>query len=162
MHKKKKHTTAAVPEPDRLALVKAAAWAWHQHSSSPKNKQAPAPPPEFPLDSPQRRSSNCRPSRYRLESLTLSKSNSPDHLVPEKKAPITLLDFYEIERITRELERLAATVTEKREKVHGKKVVQMRKGTTGGGCLFGRHAVMICGSPDTAAETEALNCRPTS
>lgn len=158
MHKKKKHTNAAAaaaaqPESqtEKLALVKAAAWAWHQHSSSSISKQSP----EFPSISASRRRSAHRPSRYQLESLSKSDhpTASPVSLVSEKTGPITLLDLYEIERITRELERLVAA-SERREKVQGKKE-QIRK-NTGRGCLFRKHAVTICGSDDTAADTEAL------
>jgi hypothetical protein len=70
--------------------------------------------------------------------------------VSEKTGPITLLDLYEIERITRELERLIVA-SERREKGQAKKV-QMRKRTRRG-CLLGKHAVKICGPHDTAPET---------
>ncbi|KAJ8504194.1 hypothetical protein OPV22_005080 [Ensete ventricosum] len=91
-------STGAATE-DELATTKAAAWAWYQRGSGSDGRGVG----EFDLGGRGGAASAAgagrkqRPSRYKLEALAASE---------EKPRPVPLLDVYDIERITRELERL--------------------------------------------------------
>ncbi|KAJ6827022.1 serine/arginine repetitive matrix protein 1-like [Iris pallida] len=82
---------------DELSLVKAAAWAWFQHGSGCSHSK--------PVDDgltrtrTRRRPGDPRPSRHRLETLSPPGSH--------------LLDRYEIEQITKELNHLIVSTKER-------------------------------------------------
>lgn len=127
---------------DELALAKSAAWAWLEHCSGSDDRTTP----EFDVS---RTKFNPKPSRYKVEAMKRT-SNSMD-------AP--LLDRYEIERISRQLEfciksshhgggRRAA------EDIKRKKKKKMSKGFS----LLVSHAV-ACGS-SMNDEAAAYSRRP--
>ncbi|KAK9272102.1 hypothetical protein L1049_002471 [Liquidambar formosana] len=83
---------------DEIAVVKAAAWAWYQHGSGSDGK----PMREFDIT---RNRCGHKPSRYKLEAIRASDKGKE---VPKTPSPIrthnSLLDTYEIARISQELE----------------------------------------------------------
>ncbi|XP_061352791.1 uncharacterized protein LOC133297640 [Gastrolobium bilobum] len=81
---------------DELAIVKAAAWAWYQHGSGSKRKAMS----EFHVTRTQRA---FRPSRYKLEAMRMTKEANEGPSIHTNKS---LLDTYEIQSISRQLERL--------------------------------------------------------
>lgn len=88
---------------DELAVVKAAAWAWYQHGSGSEGK----PIREFDIT---RSWSAPRPSRYKIEAMRkiaeeMEKSQSSSKLSPTL-SDNSLLDTYEIKRISSQLEYL--------------------------------------------------------
>ncbi|XP_019702394.1 uncharacterized protein [Elaeis guineensis] len=148
---RKRMTSAASAEEDEMALVKAAAWAWYQRGSGNEGR----PGREFDI--------TCggaaripRPSRYQLEALA-KVSGSPK---PGPATSNSLLDLYEIERITRELDRLIAASSAadnhraRRKEVEKRKVVARR--TSG---FWMRHAVAICGTSGDVVEARVLGGR---
>ncbi|OIW14155.1 hypothetical protein TanjilG_21295 [Lupinus angustifolius] len=82
---------------DELALVKAAAWAWYQHGSG---SEAKAMVNEFHVRRTQRENG---PSRYKLEAMA-KKSKEEGASIHTKNKP--LLDTYEIQSISRQLDKL--------------------------------------------------------
>ncbi|TKY47388.1 hypothetical protein E2542_SST29448 [Spatholobus suberectus] len=78
---------------DELAIVKAAAWAWYQHGSGSEGKAKT----EFDVTRAQR---VPRPSRYKLEAMRMAKE------VPSIHTNKPLLDTYEVQCISRQLDRL--------------------------------------------------------
>ncbi|KAF3331560.1 hypothetical protein FCM35_KLT02966 [Carex littledalei] len=107
------------------ALVKAAALAWYKHAG------AGTPPP------------TPRPSGHLLASRA---SASPMKTSPSSPA-ITLLDMYEIEWITTQLERLisSSSASFSGEEPSNHRRVGRKKGF-GFGFRFGHHATSLCGS----------------
>ncbi|EHA8587222.1 hypothetical protein COCNU_scaffold001635G000010 [Cocos nucifera] len=149
---RKRMTSAASAEEDELALVKAAAWAWYQRGSGNEGR----PGREFGIA---RGGTACspRPSRYQLEALAkVSGSREPGPGTSN-----SLLDLYEIERITRELDRLIAASSAaddhraRRKEVEKRKVAARR--TSG---FWMRHAVAICGTRGDVVEAGARQRRP--
>lgn len=86
---------------DELALVKAAAWAWYQHGSGSEGK------PMRELDVT-RTHQAPRPSRYKLEAMRLMMEDTMEG--SETSSPSqtdnSLLDTYEIESISKQLDYL--------------------------------------------------------
>ncbi|KAK7387370.1 hypothetical protein VNO78_28121 [Psophocarpus tetragonolobus] len=78
---------------DELAIVKAAAWAWYQHGSGSEGKAKT----EFDITKSQH---IARPSRYKLEAMRMAKEVASIHT----NKP--LLDTYEVQSISRQLDRL--------------------------------------------------------
>ncbi|KAI3462182.1 hypothetical protein Pfo_018845 [Paulownia fortunei] len=92
----------AVVAVDELALVKSAAWAWYQHGSGSDGRSIR----EFDVG---RTKIEPRPSRYKLEALrnVQEASNSPSIVSSPRstaRASNSLLDNYEVERISRQLD----------------------------------------------------------
>ncbi|KAK3030606.1 hypothetical protein RJ639_039692 [Escallonia herrerae] len=87
---------------DDLAIVKAAAWAWYQRGSGSEGR----PTREFDLTRP---CQSPKPSRYRLEAMreayeALERSKLPSTLPSPSHTDNSLLDTYEIDRISRDLD----------------------------------------------------------
>ncbi|KAL3527445.1 hypothetical protein ACH5RR_012101 [Cinchona calisaya] len=103
---------------DELALVKAAAWAWYEHGSGSEGRVMR----EYDLEKSKRAP---KPSRYKIEAMKeyeetppplkpkddhellsplQSASVSPLSTISSKQSEISLLDDYEIERISKELD----------------------------------------------------------
>ncbi|KAJ4960014.1 hypothetical protein NE237_019924 [Protea cynaroides] len=96
---RRKHKVST--DDDELAVVKAAAWAWYQHGSGSEGKSVR----EFDLTKTHRAAG---PSRYKLEammSINLSPSNSSNHN--------SLLDSYEVGRISKHLQYLIESTSDK-------------------------------------------------
>lgn len=96
---------------DELALVKAAAWAWYQHGSGSEGRAMR----EYDLAMPKKAP---KPSRYKIEAMKepekaptyqlsppTSGPLSPLSTASSKQSEISLLDDYEIDRISKELDR---------------------------------------------------------
>ncbi|KAK7301916.1 hypothetical protein RJT34_12793 [Clitoria ternatea] len=83
---------------DELAIVKAAAWAWYQHGSGSEGKANKSS--EFDVTRTQR---VARPSRYKLEAMRMAKEVSSIHTYN------SLLDTYEVQSISRQLDRLTVS-----------------------------------------------------
>lgn len=81
---------------EELAAVKAAAWAWYQHGSGTEGKAVC----EFDATRTRRAT---RPSRYMLEAMKMDKEVKEGPHIHTKKS---LLDAYEIESISRQLDNL--------------------------------------------------------
>lgn len=83
---------------DEFAIIKAAAWAWFQRGSGSEGK----PIREFDftnLHTPP------KPSRYKLEAMEISSCENESLLASDNSGDSSsLLDTYEIERISRELD----------------------------------------------------------
>lgn len=144
-------TSEASAEEDELVLVKAAAWAWYQHGSGNEGR----PGREFGV-ARSGATRSPRPSRYQLEALARV-SRSPE---PGPGTSTSLLDLYEIERITRELNRLIAASSaaddhrSRWKEAEKRKVVARR---TGG--FWMSHAVGICGTRGDVVEARVLASR---
>lgn len=82
---------------DELALVKAAAWAWYQHGSGSEGKVMSV----FDIRSTQH---VTRPSRYKLEAMRMAKEAKEEG--PPVHTKKSLLDTYEVQSISRQLDRL--------------------------------------------------------
>lgn len=97
---------------DELALVKAAAWAWYQHGSGSEGLAMR----EYDLEKSKR---THKPSRYKIEATKESEETSLKlkEILPPQSAPlsplsstsskqseVSLLDDYEIERISKQLD----------------------------------------------------------
>ncbi|OIV95717.1 hypothetical protein TanjilG_01511 [Lupinus angustifolius] len=82
---------------DELDLVKSAAWAWYQHGSGSEAKAIK----EFDVRRTQHAS---RTSRYKLESMRMAKESKEEGPSIRPKKP--LLDAYEIQSISRQLNKL--------------------------------------------------------
>ncbi|KAL8472317.1 hypothetical protein ACS0TY_029509 [Phlomoides rotata] len=76
-----------------LALAKSAAWAWLEHYSGGSDEQ------KTPESDVSRTKFNPKPSRYKLEAM--KRSSNSTHTI---SASASLLDRYEIERISRQLD----------------------------------------------------------
>ncbi|KAL2531260.1 hypothetical protein Adt_04611 [Abeliophyllum distichum] len=82
---------------DEFALVKAAAWAWYQHGSGSDGK----PMSEFDLT----RCKNVpKPSRYKLQAMKQVQETTDSSAEILSVSNNSLLDKYEIERISRQLD----------------------------------------------------------
>ncbi|EYU45781.1 hypothetical protein ABFS82_11G101800 [Erythranthe guttata] len=94
-------TTAAAVEEDELALVKSAAWAWYEHGSGSGSEGRPIR--EFDAS---RTKTDPKPSRYKLEALRNNNNNVRQ--VPKLRSSSSgnnsLLDHYEVERISKQLD----------------------------------------------------------
>ncbi|KAI0492935.1 hypothetical protein KFK09_027211 [Dendrobium nobile] len=143
--------SSCIPAPsDDLSIKRAAALAWNQRSSS--RERLPDKHPTAALH-------HRRPSCYHLEALRPVAADSSKK--PESHS--SLLDFYEIELITRELERfIIRAAAEKndeaggcRRKVVGKAAEDFR-GLRG---FFARKAVAFCGSDGTVVPEKRLAVR---
>ncbi|KAE9598813.1 hypothetical protein Lal_00022348 [Lupinus albus] len=100
------HTERKKPQDtntDELALVKAAAWAWYQHGSGSEAKVMIS---EFNVRRTQRETG---PSRYKLEAMRMAKKAKEEGLSIHTKKLLPLLDTYEIQSISRQLDRLIET-----------------------------------------------------
>ncbi|XP_010271359.1 PREDICTED: uncharacterized protein LOC104607415 [Nelumbo nucifera] len=153
---------------DELAVVKAAAWAWYQHGSGSEGK----PMPEFDLARIRR---PAIPSRYKLEALRMADystegSTSPAPTVsPSYTDSNSLLDPYEIQRISQQLDYFIETSSVKffressvREQGRRKtmtpletyaSVKKMSKKLNG---FWLRHAAVVCGSSGDVVEAGVL------
>lgn len=81
---------------DEFAVIKAAAWAWYQRGSGSQGKQIR----EFDFMNWHR---TPRPSRYKLEAMKITSCEN-ESLLASHDDSSSLLDTYEIERISRELD----------------------------------------------------------
>lgn len=79
---------------DELAIAKSAAWAWYQRGTRSETRPIPESIPRRNLGAP-------KPTRYKLEAMNKKQSPIPRNSELPKNS---LLDKYEIERISRELE----------------------------------------------------------
>ncbi|URE04496.1 hypothetical protein MUK42_19710 [Musa troglodytarum] len=149
-------STAAATE-DELAVTKAAAWAWYQRGSGNDGRGVG----EFDLG---RRGGAAavavagrkqRPSRYKLEALAAAE---------EKPGPVPLFDLYEIERITRELERLTmASDGGGRQREVASATATTREGRKAASKASGpRVRPWICGAAADAVEVAPLRARTTA
>ncbi|XP_038985558.1 uncharacterized protein LOC120111744 [Phoenix dactylifera] len=143
--------STASGEEDELALVKAAARAWYQHGSGNEGRAGR----EFVI--PRGGAARSpRPSRYKLEALA-AVSGSPE---PGPGTSTSLLDLYELERITRELDRLIAASSTaddhrmRRKEPEERKVVARKMSG-----FWMRHAVAICGTRGDVVEAPVLASR---
>lgn len=132
-------TSTNQQEHDHLSLIKAAAWAWYQHGSGINHSK----PETREIDVSRTRSTTPRrPTRYKLEAL----QSKPDPLARlSSSSSSLLLDLYEVERITRELDNLIGSgKKENGSKRVGKKVNGFR---------------VICGSRSDVVEAAVLDGR---
>ncbi|KAH6803766.1 hypothetical protein C2S51_032013 [Perilla frutescens var. frutescens] len=139
-----------VSSADELALTKSAAWAWLEHGSGCNVRS----PPEFDVS---RAKFDAKPSRYKAESVRKLKEKTPiKSTTHSNNGYYSLLDRYDIERISRQLDyyiessrrpnrrdggydgRRAEAEAEMKSKHGGKKV---RKGL-----WLGSHAPLACGT----------------
>ncbi|CAL9762131.1 unnamed protein product [Musa acuminata subsp. burmannicoides] len=143
-------SAAATAADDELAMAKAAAWAWYQHGSGSDDRTARESDLGW-TEGAAAKASRQRPSRYKLEALAA---------VEELGPAVPLLDVYEIERITRELERLimASDGRERRGRARDKEAFATPRTTEGrraagkaSGSWVG-HAAGICGAAGDALE----------
>ncbi|KAJ1398159.1 hypothetical protein SESBI_31274 [Sesbania bispinosa] len=144
---------------DELAIVKAAAWAWYQHGSGSEGKAMS----EFNVSKTQHAT---RPSRYKLEAMNITKEAKEGPLFHPNKS---LLDTYEVQSISRHLDRLiesahnkvgnsnnsannAASISMDNGKRKMNKKKRMSKG------FWPRHAV-VCGGGDDVVHGNALSAK---
>lgn len=95
---------------EESSFVKAAAWAWYQHGSSHENQQMMQDYTDVSL---RKTKKEARPSRYKLEAMkqqVQEKSDQVSHLSclvhvhqDHDDDPKSLLDSYEIDRISKDL-----------------------------------------------------------
>ncbi|XP_042483925.1 uncharacterized protein LOC122064283 [Macadamia integrifolia] len=83
---------------DELDVMKAAAWEWYQHGSGSEGKTVR----EFDLTRPRR---SPGPSRYKLEVMRMADDNTEEGS-SQSRSIISLLDPYEVGRISKHLEYL--------------------------------------------------------
>ncbi|KAE9594412.1 hypothetical protein Lal_00001211 [Lupinus albus] len=139
---------------DELDLVKGAAWAWYQHGSGSESKAMK----EFHV----RRTQHAPgPSRYKLEAMRMAKESKEERPSIHPMKP--LLDTYEIQSISRQLNKLIEssqnTVGNGKNSTNGgldnngsrnmKKKKRISKG------FWPRHGV-VCGSRDDVVDDTAL------
>ncbi|XP_018684493.1 uncharacterized protein LOC108953393 [Musa acuminata AAA Group] len=134
---------------DEMALVRAAAWAWYQQGSGKVVRES---------DDGRRVGVDAarnmpRPSRYKLEALAASK------VCPA----IALLDVYDVEWITRELDRVtmasrSSTGGGDRHRRSAKDAAAL-EGMRRARGSWARHAVDICWSKGDVVEEAALSPR---
>ncbi|KAK4430436.1 hypothetical protein Salat_1344300 [Sesamum alatum] len=94
---KTKQNKTPVSDHDGSDLVKSAAWAWYQHGYDPKGRLSVR---EFDV---LRHKFEPKPSRYKLEaSRNVQESVSKSRTI--RRASNSLLDNYEIERISKQLD----------------------------------------------------------
>ncbi|KAJ0981265.1 hypothetical protein J5N97_009520 [Dioscorea zingiberensis] len=152
MNRKKQRRTSTSSGDDELAVVKAAAWAWYQRGSGNQGKpfresEAAAFPARFA----------CRPSRFKLEMESeLLQRSDPEPGGSEK----SLLDVYEVERITRQIERFVIATADERDRIkkRDKGTIRTTKGMVkrvNGFWL--RHAIGICGTREAVVEAHVLS-----
>ncbi|GLT57660.1 hypothetical protein SLA2020_306170 [Shorea laevis] len=127
---------------DELIAVKAAAWAWYERGSGSEGKRIP----EYDITA-RAQSAVLRPSRYKLEAM-LAAENSSLTASPVRSYANSLLDAYEIESISKQLDHLIDSCrtkfcTDDHEKK--KKSWSLRK-------VLLRHAV-LCGTRQDAVTT---------
>ncbi|CAL0301417.1 unnamed protein product [Lupinus luteus] len=82
---------------DELDLVKSVAWAWYQHGSGSEAKA-------MKVFHVRRTQHSPRPSRYKLEAMRMAKESKEEGPSIHPKKP--LLDAYEIQSISRQLNKL--------------------------------------------------------
>ncbi|KAJ0987259.1 hypothetical protein J5N97_005615 [Dioscorea zingiberensis] len=124
-----------------LSLVKAAAWAWYQHGSGNHGNA-------FRETELRRHARSPRPTRYKREAFRAASSDS------ELSANL-LFDPYEIERITRHLERLIVASTNGRDRAKGKEA-ETGKRENG---FWMRNGQAICGARGDAVEGHVFGRR---
>ncbi|CAL0334817.1 unnamed protein product [Lupinus luteus] len=142
---------------DELALVKAAAWAWYQHGSG---SEAKAMMSEIHVRRTQRETG---PSRYKLEAMGMAKKAKEEGSSIHTKKP--LLDTYEIQSISRQLDRLIIESGHGNNKVgNGNNSISDGLDNSGGNMkkkkriikgFWQRHGV-VCGRRDDVVEGTAL------
>ncbi|XP_074559673.1 uncharacterized protein LOC141815619 [Curcuma longa] len=94
-------SATAAADDDDWAMAKAAAWAWYNRSGADDARASP----EFDLGRFIRRPPPP-PSRYKQEATAANTVGAAVDEVGPTGVAVPLLDLYEIERITRQLERL--------------------------------------------------------
>ncbi|KAM7529402.1 hypothetical protein LguiB_032812 [Lonicera macranthoides] len=131
---------------DELAMAKSAAWAWYQHGTRSEPRPVPDSIPRRNLGAP-------KPTRYKLEVMNKKQSPTPSH---SELPTNSLLDKYEVERISRELEFYIKTaggghrIGPESEKIGGKGKRESKK--TKGSWLRGDG--VVCGSIDDVVVVE--------
>ncbi|CAL9054110.1 unnamed protein product [Musa banksii] len=133
-------SAAATAADDELAMAKAAAWAWYQHGSGSDDRTARESDLGWEVGAAAK-ARRQRPSRYKLEALAA---------VEELGPAVPLLDVYEIERITRELERLIMA-RDKETFATPRTTEGTRAASKASGSCLG-HAAGICGAAGDAVE----------
>lgn len=127
---------------DDLALTKSAAWAWLEHRSGSRSRSLSQSMPEFDVS---KTTFNSTTSRYKVEAVRKVQEKP-------KSSGYSLLDRYDIERISRQLDhyiesslpnhrgcrKAEAEAAEMKSKHGGRKVPK--------GLWLGPHVPMACGS----------------
>lgn len=143
---------------DELALVKAAAWAWHQHGSGSEGKAKSKS--EFHATRTQHA---ARPSRYKLEAMRMAKEAKEEgsQIHTNKKS---LFDTFEIQSISRQLDRLIEAGHDKLDNGNGNGNNfsgicnrRMNKKRTIKGSLL-RHGAVCGGGGGDVVDGKALTC----
>lgn len=133
-------SAAATAADDELAMAKAAAWAWYQHGSGSDDRTARESDLGWEVGAAAK-ARRQRPSRYKLEALAA---------VEELGPAVPLLDVYEIERITRELERLI--MARDKEAFATPRTTERRRAAGKASGSWVGHAAGICGAAGDAVE----------
>lgn len=149
-----------------LEVVKAAAWAWHEHGSSGSLRRAGTREYEASRSTTQ----TPRPSRYKLESLRIQEKDKESQQLQSSRKDVhhhrhennTLLDSYEIKRISNQLEGFINSSSSNRCEVSsswngGRR--EMRRKKKLWEAFIRKHAV-VCGREDDVMESQVLGCRP--
>lgn len=162
MEKRKKSRPPSIA--DDLAIVKAAAWAWYQRGSGSDDR----PMTEHDFTRSHRA---YVPSRYKLEAMkktcqestTKGSHSPPSPLSSPSYTDNSLLDHYEIERISRELdyymESSGAHRSHRREvacperEKSGKKKSKSGNSKKKSGFWWMRRGGVVCGSKDDVVES---------
>uniref|UniRef100_A0A5B7BEM9 Uncharacterized protein n=1 Tax=Davidia involucrata TaxID=16924 RepID=A0A5B7BEM9_DAVIN len=158
------------------AIVKAAAWAWYQHGSGSEGR------PILEHDVTRTRRAH-EPSRYKLEAIKTAQEamegsySSTSPILGPSHSDISLLDAYEIERISRQLDyyiessdaeyygrlfdgdhrgthRRIVSMLPESEASGGMKNKKMSKKVPKG--FWHRRGVVVCGSRNDVVETRGL------
>ncbi|GER47071.1 arogenate dehydratase 1 [Striga asiatica] len=129
-HHRRKSKEKTFIKVDQLALAKSAAWAWLQHGSESNTRLIHEHDARRPKIEP-------KPSRYKLEVLrnvqTIEHNNSKSPSIisltsNRKSSQNSLLDNYEIERISRHLEHyIESSHAKQTDRVSNKVVGQKKK-----------------------------------
>ncbi|KAH7679815.1 hypothetical protein IHE45_06G083400 [Dioscorea alata] len=126
---------------DELAAVKAAAWAWYQRGCGAEGKPFPeAEPGAIPTGFTR------RPSRFKVQAE--SDSDLLERSDPEG-SDNSLLDLYEVERITRQIERLVMANVDGKDRKGTKGLAKWVNG------FWMRHALGICGTREDVVDAHA-------
>ena len=136
----------SVSPADDLALKKAAAWAWHQHSATRSAR------PVHPFETGAAAGSRCRlPSRYKLEAEAAAAS-CPSRPALTRRASLSLLDGYEIGRISSDLDSLILQARSQRQQP----VKAARRPPRKSSGFWARHVAFFCGSKWSSRVSDAV------
>ncbi|KAH6799392.1 hypothetical protein C2S51_035876 [Perilla frutescens var. frutescens] len=127
---------------DESALAKSAAWAWYEHGSGSDGRSIR----EVDVWSSKMEPT---PSRYKLEVL---RNNNPNNILGINSTKNSLLDNYEIEMISKQLDQYIQAT---HAKYHTNTKVLLKKKIPPKGWFWSRH-VPVCGS----STNDVVDCRP--